>query len=632
MDEWLSKEEIEAKYLHISKHSLPCEGPIKEIIPQKGTDLFKDTWKFLKGLFYITKDGYYFQYNDVCHGNINLNQEGQPYDLFLDGALRCAYSYSLTTSAFGVIEFLMGIISKGNVYVGKNRFGDLYFLFVDFCYTYLRVAKKNSTITNRPYITKEEKLKNLKKMLHYLNSQYEDISKVGHFWKVKEKNSSYQLYDVYSQKFLENFYDEIVYYTETSFEETGDDDYFVRKGRLWGCLDGDGNIKIDYHYHSIKHLGGYIGEGYIVTIDCKEGLLSGEGECILPCQYDKIDYLTEARYNSRTLYRAIKDRKISVLDEQGHCLEKDLEECAFIGSFSNGKYENYKRWDVFWVKKDGIGTIIRENQFESNLPILYNKFTLNGKNKKRCALGLFYNSYKEGSYNNHVDSVIAIVEKGGFWGVVDVKGRVLIDFIYEDLCMIGEDKFKAKKESKYGIVSFGKIIVEVKYDDIVPVRRLYIGTVDGNKYLLDENGNLLYSNFIYDDVQVEYDENVIVGCSVKKGDYWGFLKRDGFLWIPCCYESIRAYTYNNTILAFEVRLDGKYGAIDVKQNVLVKCLYKELHFFKTELYNIFIYKKDDKSAYCAYIDSEFLLNSKNYRQIQKELEDRGLGRVICVCI
>lgn len=366
MDEWLSKDEIEAKFMHISKHSLPYEGPIKEIIPQKGTDSFKDTWKFLKGLFYVTRDGYYFQYNDVCHGNINLNQDGQPYDLFLDGALRCAYSYSLTTSAFGVIEFIMGIISKGNIYVGKNRYGDLYFLFADFCYTYLKEANNNSTRTNMPYITREEKMKNLKNMLYYLDSQYEDVSKVGYFWKVKEKKSGYQLYNVYSQKFLDGFYDEIVFYTETSFAETGEDDYFVRKGRLWGCLDGDGKIKIDYQYHSIKHLGHYISEGYIVTTDCKEGLISGKGECIIPCQYDKIEYLTELWYSTKTLYRAIKDHKISVWDEVGHCLEKDLDECVFIRRDSKGEYENYRMWDVFWVKKDGIGAIIKGDQFGSN--------------------------------------------------------------------------------------------------------------------------------------------------------------------------------------------------------------------------------------------------------------------------
>ncbi len=593
MDEWLSKQEIEAKFMHISKHSLPFEGPVKDIIPQKGTDLFKDTWKFLKGLFYITKDGYYFQYNDVCHGNIDLNQEGQPYDLFLDGALRCAYSYSLTTSAFGVIEFIMGIISKGNIYVGKNRYGDLYFLFADFCYTYLKEANNNSTRTNMPYITREEKMKNLKNMLYYLDSQYEEVSKVGYFWKVKEKKSGYQLYNVYSQKFLDGFYDEIVFYTETSFAETGEDDYFVRKGRLWGCLDGDGKIKIDYQYHSIKHLGHYISEGYIVTTDCKEGLISGKGECIIPCQYDKIGYLTEAWYGTRILYSAIKDRKISIWNEEGHCLEKDLDECIFIGRDSNGENENYRMWDVFWVKKDGIGAIIKGDQFDGHIPILCNRNKVIRINKKIHALGSIYDSYKEGSYNRHVDSVIAIVEKGGCFGVTDVMGRVLIDFVYEDLCLIGEDKFKAKKGNKYGIVSFEKDIVALKYDNIVPIRNTYIGTIDGNKYLLDENGNLLISNFNYDDVEVYNGNNRFVGAAVKSGKLWGFVNLEGEIIIPCKYDDIYPCVDNGEIVAYIITIEGKVGAINPKLDVLVSCIYDFMFFEKTDREKFLCYKSED---------------------------------------
>ena len=52
MDEWLTKEEIQAKYKHISKHTLPFECSIIKIIPQKGIP-FSERWKFLKNLFYI---------------------------------------------------------------------------------------------------------------------------------------------------------------------------------------------------------------------------------------------------------------------------------------------------------------------------------------------------------------------------------------------------------------------------------------------------------------------------------------------------------------------------------------------------------------------------------------------------
>lgn len=75
--DWLTKEEIDAKYKHVSKHELPYETTIVKIIPQFGIPL-SDRWNFLKGLFLITKEFYYFQYNDVCNKVIDTNQDGQP--------------------------------------------------------------------------------------------------------------------------------------------------------------------------------------------------------------------------------------------------------------------------------------------------------------------------------------------------------------------------------------------------------------------------------------------------------------------------------------------------------------------------------------------------------------------------
>ena len=137
MDEWLSKEEIDAKYRHVSLHQLPFETEVIEIIPPKGIN-FSDRWKFLKGLFFVVKEGYYFQYTDVCHGIIDLDQEGQPFDIFLDGSIRCAYSYAFTSSVESTIAFLMGILSEGRIFIGKDKHDRIYFYFVDFGYTYIR--------------------------------------------------------------------------------------------------------------------------------------------------------------------------------------------------------------------------------------------------------------------------------------------------------------------------------------------------------------------------------------------------------------------------------------------------------------------------------------------------------------
>ena len=64
MEEWLTIQDIEEKYKHISLHSFPFESIVVKIIPQKGCP-FSERWKFLKGLFYITEDNYYFQYSPM---------------------------------------------------------------------------------------------------------------------------------------------------------------------------------------------------------------------------------------------------------------------------------------------------------------------------------------------------------------------------------------------------------------------------------------------------------------------------------------------------------------------------------------------------------------------------------------
>lgn len=137
-----TKGEIDVKYRNVSQHQLPFETEIIEIIPQKGIN-FSDRWKFLKGLFFIVKEGYYFQYTDVCHGIIDLDQDGQPFDIFLDGAIRCAYSYAFTSSVESTIAFLMGILSEGRIFIGKDKHDRIYFYYVDFSYTYIREQQVN---------------------------------------------------------------------------------------------------------------------------------------------------------------------------------------------------------------------------------------------------------------------------------------------------------------------------------------------------------------------------------------------------------------------------------------------------------------------------------------------------------
>ncbi len=623
MDDWLTKEEIQKKYKHVSEHTMPFECNIVDVIPQEGTD-FSERWTFLKSLFYITDDGYYFQYCDVVPNSVNVKQEGDPFDVYLDGALRCAYPYAYTSSPGVTTSFIKLILSKGHVYVNINRHNDLYFVFVGVGYTYLRETGGGNKTTYISNVTNNKNEGKVSELLSSINKQYEDFSRVGNFWCVKKKKGCPQLYKTNTLKLLDISFDKIVYgdysckYTESSVLESGYDDYFIRKNGKWGCLDSEGNIIIDCLYDRIEHFGSYIDEGYIVTNYCRKGLISNKGKCIIPCQYYKIEYLTEARYNSKTLYCAKDFNKVSVWDEEGHCLKRDLDECICIGSYSEEEYDNYRQWDVFWLKKNGVGSIVRGSKFESVSNVTYNK-------------------YKGGI--NFLGDIFWIVAYNNRYGIINSKGEVLIDYIYDDLSFIDDKKMLAYKEGKCGVIGFKKIIIPIMYDDLVPVVTYsgginsYIGVVDGNKILLDINGNALFANYNYDEVYVEdvYDKDkgfIVIGCKVSYEGKWGFVKQDGHPFIPCSYEGIEAFTCNNIILAFKVLLNGRYGVVDVNNRFLIECQCSELYHFRTDLHNIFVYKRSDKSTYLAFIESEIELESKQYWQIDNELIDKGFGKRI----
>lgn len=621
MDDRLTKADIKKKYKHVSEHILPFECDIVDIIPQAET-AFSERWTFLKSLFYITDDGYYFQYNDVVPSSVNVKQEGDPFDVYLDGVLRCAYSYAYTSSPGATTGFIKQILSEGRIYVNRNRNNDLYFVFVGIGYSYLRDTGEGNTTNNTANVSIAENERKKCEFLSPINKLYDNFSKVGNFWCIKKKNERPQLYETGTFKILDISFDKIVYgdysreYTESSVLESGYDDYFIYKDRKWGCLDGEGNIKIDILYDRIEHFGSFIEEGYVVTNNLKKGLISNKGDCIIPCQYDTIEYLTTGGYNTtKTLYLAKCRNKISVWDVEGHCIKSNLDECCYVESIMG---EDNRMRDWFWIKKDGIGSIVRGSNFDSISNVAYNKF-------------------KES--NNVRGDVYIIVSKKNRYGVIDSKKKVLIDYIYEDLSFTDDERLLAYKDGKCGVIDFKKTIIPIMYDELIPVSTYcgtidsYIGVIDGKKILLDKKGNTLLSNYDYDGAYVEevydeYDGFKIVGCSVLKEGKWGFVDQNEFPLIPCVYDSIMVLTSRNNIVAFKVELNGMYGVVDVNNKYLIKCQCTVLYHFRTDLHNIFVYKRSGSSTYLAFIDTEIELKSKQYWQIKNELKDKGYGNII----
>lgn len=127
--ELLSEEKVHLKYRHFSECNIPFEDTIKEILPSNRYP-YSDRWNFLKSIYLITSKGYYLNYRDICNNN-NLNYDDeQPYSIFLEGAVECAYSFAYTEEMEATLSFIRGILSKGKLTVTyyKGKYGFLFSL------------------------------------------------------------------------------------------------------------------------------------------------------------------------------------------------------------------------------------------------------------------------------------------------------------------------------------------------------------------------------------------------------------------------------------------------------------------------------------------------------------------------
>ena len=315
MEEWLSKQEIEEKYHHISRHSFPFECVVVKVIPQKGHP-FSERWAFLSNLFFITDDDFFFQYSDICKGDISTNQDGQPFDILLDGVLRYVYSFAYTSSSERITGYLLALLSEGKIFGGKDKNNKPYYLVCDYWHSYLPQNSHNKELEQKFFFSDESPKKKKYWSLPIVNNKEiidngslkdyllipikkEDIAKVNDFYDnymiIKNSLGYYQLYNKNENVLSGIYFNEIIYGDYIFYYVSGDSegiyDFIIRKDNKWGCLDGDGNLIIPCEYDKILHFCycGHPDSGlYEIWQDNKMGLCDKEGKIIIPCQYDRI--------------------------------------------------------------------------------------------------------------------------------------------------------------------------------------------------------------------------------------------------------------------------------------------------------------------------------------------------------
>lgn len=179
------------------------------------------------------------------------------------------------------------------------------------------------------------------------------------------------------------------------------------------------------------------------------------------------------------------------------------------------------------------------------------------------------------------------------FGFVNENGEELIPCLYQQTESTPEyfhdGIVRLKKNGKYGIIDFkGRILVNFEYD-------YFIG-FDWEKgfpkdYLCaKKDGKCFYINMRNFDIipsEYEYAEEFKDGLSlIKKNSKYGFVNRNFEEVIPCVFDYARSFREKRTIVSDSSR---KFGVINEKGELIVKCIYNEIGNFENGIAQVTLY-------------------------------------------
>ena len=186
---------------------------------------------------------------------------------------------------------------------------------------------------------------------------------------------------------------------------------------------------------------------------------------------------------------------------------------------------------------------------------------------------------------------VLIVNKDGKYGLIDFKGKSLINCEYDSITALRgvENSFVTEKNGKKGLVdNIGAVIAENNYKDIKPLTDKaqdgYILIDENDKYgLVKPDKTVVFKND-YQDIKQVYGDNKYV---VKQNGKWSVADRDGNLYLTEKFDEVTSINGNNVI----VKKGNKYGVLSTDGETVLGFDYDDMSYTYE---NNYVAKKDNK--------------------------------------
>lgn len=211
-----------------------------------------------------------------------------------------------------------------------------------------------------------------------------------------------------------------------------------------------------------------------------------------------------------------------------------------------------------------------------------------------------------------------IAKKDNYFGLINNKKQLILPFDFDSITHPHlKDYYFISKNKLFGVVgNNGKIIIPFEYEKIA-ITWYEEHNSNEDTFIVQKNGKLgtvdFYNKVI---IPLEYDgitdwvENGPGAHYVKKNNFYGIIRYNGQIPIPIIYDKIHCYSYN----LIKVKLNGKNGVINNKNETIIPCIYDSLMVN----FDLFGFSKNHKNKFIVknnnqwfYLDSNGKLLKSN---------------------
>lgn len=220
------------------------------------------------------------------------------------------------------------------------------------------------------------------------------------------------------------------------------------------------------------------------------------------------------------------------------------------------------------------------------------------------------------------------LKKNGKYGFMNSEGKMVTKCIYDKTGDFWDGVARVKKDGKYGFINTdGEEFIKCLYDE---VNAFHNGKAkvkkDGRYILIDMTGKMVFDFGDCDpslkeyEKTYEYDRDGEVVCVFDDNEYFFVDRKTGKRISEETYDELWSNTYELFNDVYTVTVDGQYGIVGSKGQVIVPCIYDGVGTFKDNVVRV---NKDGKYGFF----------DKNGNQITDFVYDRtwtftnGMARV-----